>query len=62
MLDRIMYNLIDKHLKSNKLFFDKQFGGQLNNSTEHTILQLVNDICSCFERKEYTLGILISFF
>ena len=41
------------------MFFDKQFGFQLNNSKEHAILQLVNDISNSFERGEYTLGILI---
>ena len=54
-----MYNRIYKHLKNNNLLFDKQFGFQLNNSTEHAILQLVNDISSSSERREYTLGIFI---
>ena len=54
-----MYNRIYKHLKSNNLLSDKQFGFQLNNSTEHAILQLVNDISSSFERGEHTLGLFI---
>ena len=33
VLEKIMYNRIYKHLKTNNLFFDKQFGFQLNNST-----------------------------
>ena len=41
------------------MLFDKQFGFQLNNSTEHAILQLVNDISNYFERGESTLGIFI---
>ena len=59
IIERIMYNRIYKHLKNNNLLFDKQFGFQLNNSTEHAILQLVNDISSSFERGEYTLGIFV---
>ena len=47
-----------KILKNSNFLCDKQFGFQLNNSTEHAILQLVNDISSSFER-EYTLGIFI---
>ena len=37
--------------------FDKQFGFQLNTSTEHehAILQLVKDVSSSFERGEHTL-------
>ena len=50
---------IYKHLKKSALLFDKQFGFQLNNSTEHAIPQLVNNIASCFERGEYTLEIFI---
>ena len=46
-------------MKSNNLLFDKQFGFHLNNSAEHAILQLVNDISSSFAREEYTLGIFI---
>ena len=48
-----------KHLKNNNLLFDKQFGFQLNYSTEHAIFQLVNDFSSSFERGEYTLGVFI---
>ena len=55
-----MYNRIYKHLKSNSLLFDKRFGFQLNDSTEHAIIQLVSDISSYFETGEYTSGIFIS--
>ena len=53
ILERIMYNRIYKYLKNSNLPFDKQFGFQLNNSTEHAILQLVNNISNSFERREY---------
>ena len=54
-----MYNQIFKHLKNNNSLFYKQFGVQLNNSTEHAILQLVNGFSSSFERGEYTSEIFI---
>ena len=41
------------------MLFDKQVGFHLNNSTEYAILQLVNDISSSLERREYKLGIFI---
>ena len=41
------------------MLFDKQFRLQLNNFTEHAILQLVNNVSSSFKRGEYTLGIFI---
>ena len=41
------------------MLFDKEFGFQLNNSSEHSILQLVNDVSSSFERGEYTIEIFL---
>ena len=41
ILERIMYNRIYKHLKNNSLLSDKQFGFQLNYSTEHAIFNLL---------------------
>ena len=57
-----MYNRINKHIKNNKLLFDKEFVFQLNNSTKHAILQLFNDISSSFDRGEYIIGIFINLF
>ena len=37
--------------------FEKQFGFQRNNSTEHAILQLARGITGSFEKGEYTRGI-----
>ena len=54
-----MYSRIYNHLENNNLLFDKQFGFQLNDATEHAILQLVNDISGSFERGEYTSGMFI---
>ena len=59
-LERIMYNRIYKHLKNNNLLFYKEFGFQVNNSTERAILQLVSVISSSFEIGEYILGIFIN--
>ena len=52
-----MYNRVHNHLDSKGLLYEKKFGFQRNNSTEHTILQLTRDITGSFE-KEYTLGFL----
>ena len=41
------------------LFFAKQFGFQKNTSTEHAILQLINEISKAFEKREFTLGVFI---
>ena len=54
-----MYNRVYNHLDSKGLLYEKQFGFQRNNSTEHAILQLTRDITSSLEKGEYTLGIFI---
>lgn len=41
------------------MFFNKQFGFQMNNSMAHAILQLVNDITKSFEKGGFTLGVFI---
>ena len=43
----------------NKLLFPKQFGFQINNSTEQAILESVHNITKSFEKNEYVLGVFI---
>ena len=60
VLERIMYNRVYNHLHSKGLLYEKQFGFQRDNSTEHAILQLTRDITGSFEKGEYTLGVFIN--
>ena len=41
------------------MFFPKQFGFQVNNSTHHAILNLTYVILTSFEKGQFTLGVLI---
>ena len=59
VLERIMYNRVYNRLDSKGLLYEKQFGFQRNNSTEHVILQLTRDITGSFEKGKYTLGVFI---
>ena len=59
ILERIMYNRLYSFFNKNNLFFNKQFGFQKNTSTEHAILQLIDDITKSFAKKEFTLGVFI---
>ena len=43
-----MYNGVYNHLDSNGLLYENEFGFQINNSTEHAILQLKRDIAGSF--------------
>ena len=59
MLERIMYNRLQKYLKDQNILYNKQFGFRTGHSTEHAIAQLVDQIYEAFEKNEYTLGVFI---
>ena len=44
-----MCNCLYKHLKENDIIYRKQFGFQQKNSTEHAILQLIDQVNNSFE-------------
>ena len=46
-------------LRSNLLLYPKQFGFKKNTSTEHAILQLINDNTDAFAHGKVTLGVFI---
>ena len=52
ILEKIMYNRVYNYFVENKLLFSKQFGFQINPSTEHAILELVRNITKSFEKNE----------
>ena len=59
ILERLMYNRLYKHLSNSKILYPKQFGFQKGHSTDHALLQLVDQIYESFERNEYTIGVFI---
>ena len=59
ILEKIMYNRLYKHLKEKDILYKKQFGFQEKHSTEHAILQLIDQVNNSFERNQFTLGIFI---
>ena len=58
-LERIMYNRTYRCFKENDTFSPRQFGFQVNNSTQHAILNLTDDILTSFEKGQFTLGVFI---
>ena len=60
ILERIIYNRLFKYLKTNEILYKKQFGFQEGHSTEHAIIQLIDQINNCFEKNHFTLGISIN--
>ena len=59
VLERILYNRTYQYFKENDMFFSKQFGFQVNNSTHHAILNLNDDILESFEKGQFILGVFI---
>ena len=59
MLERIMYNRLQRYLKDQNILYDEQSGFRTGHSTEHAIAQLVAQIYEAFEKSEHTLGVFI---
>ena len=59
ILEKIMYNRLYKYLTDSSILYKKQFGFQEGHSSEHAIVQLVDQIRSSFESKQYTLGVFV---
>ena len=54
-----MYNRLYQHLQNNKLLYNKQFGFQKANSTDHAIIQLADQLYDSFNDNKFTVGIFI---
>lgn len=54
-----MCNRVYKHLNENSLLFKNKFGFQKIHSTEHAIIQLVDQINNSFEKNHFTLRVFI---
>ena len=54
-----MCNKLYKYLLQNNLSYEKQFGFQASDSTEHAVMQLISQILDAFNENKYTLDIFI---
>ena len=59
ILERIMYNRLYRFLCSHDILYEKQFGFQAGNSTDHAIIQLTQEIFQSFNENKFTLGVFI---
>ena len=50
MLEKIVYNHLEKYLTTLQISYPKQFGFQKGHSTEHTVVKLANQIYESFKR------------
>ena len=56
---KMMYSRLYKYLIDNSILYKNEFGFQEGHSTEHAIVQLVDQIRNSFESKQYTLGVFV---
>ena len=54
-----MYYHFHKYLVENDTLYAKQFGFQKSHSTDHVVIQLVDQITESFENNKYALGAFI---
>ena len=54
-----MHLRLYKFLENNKVIYQSQFGFQRNKSTTHSLIEIVESICTCIENKHYGCGIFI---
>ena len=59
MLERIMYKRLYNHLSQNHILYPKQFSFQKSHSTEHAIIELIDQINCSFEKDHFILGFFI---
>ena len=57
-----MYNRLYDYFAVSNILFNKQFGFWAGDSTEHVLLELIDQICDSFNDKNYFLGIFIDLF
>ena len=61
ILERIMYNRLYNYLNENEILNDKQFGFPAGHSTEHAILELIDQVSNAFDNNNFVLGVFIDF-
>ena len=59
ILEKIMYNRLYNHLYENNILYNKQFGFQKRTSTDHAILELVDELRQSFNENKFTVGVFI---
>ena len=52
-----MYNRLYEYLNQNNILYNKQFGFRGGHSTDHPLIDLVDNIYNSFNENKYTLGV-----
>ena len=60
-IKRIIHTWLYNYLQENNILYSKQFGFHTAHSTDHAIIQLVDQIYGDFEKNKYTLGMFTDY-
>ena len=59
ILERVIYNRLYKYRLDSNIIYKKHFGFYEGQSTDHEILQLLDQIHNNFEQNNFTLGVFM---
>ena len=59
ILERIKYNRLCNYMNENETLNYKQFGFRAGHSTEHAILELIDQVINAFGNNNFVLGVFI---
>ena len=59
ILEKIVYHKLVNHLEINKLLYQHQYGFLKGKSTEHALLQILNQIGTALNNNKYCLGVFL---
>ena len=55
-----MYNRLYNYLNENEILNDKEFGFWAEHSTEHAILELIDQVINAFDNNNFVLAVFIN--
>ena len=59
LLERIMYNRVEKFIKENNIIYNNQFGFRKQYSTNHALLSIIEEIRTNLDNKKYSCGVFV---
>ena len=59
LLEKLMYKRLIKFIETHKILSKHQYGFRKNRSTEHAIIELVDNITRAIDEGKYTVGIFL---
>ena len=59
IFEKVMYNYIVKHMESNNIIFNQQFGFRKKHSTQHAVISLINNITNSLDSDDIVISVFL---